>query len=316
MRYCLKCLEPLVNSEAQWHVACAKKFFNTSEPPAVALSGDLLKSLATKGSQQGISVTGVQRKLSLGLDTTTPNKRLTIVDYPAGYILKVQSPDYGQLPEYESLAMHLAEKAHIRCVEHGLLRTEDRSLVYITKRLDRRYRRGEVEKLYMEDFCQLSERLTEDKYRGSYEQCAKVVDRYSDRSPLDLATLFYQILFSFVIGNSDMHLKNFSLYSPDSKQIVLAPAYDMLPVSLIVDDQDEMALTLLGKRSNLKGSDFLKLATKFSLSPKVAPRLIKRLLSLEETFVEYINRSFIGEEKKKAFKSLIKKRLHLISDYH
>ncbi len=168
----------------------------------------------------------------------------------------------------------------------------------------------------MEDFCQLSERLTEDKYRGSYEQCAKVVDRYSDRSPLDLATLFYQILFSFVIGNSDMHLKNFSLYSPDSKQIVLAPAYDMLPVSLIVDGQDEMALTLLGKRSNLKGSDFLKLATNFSLSPKVAPRLIKRLLSLEETFVEYINRSFIGEEEKRALKSLIKKRFNLISDHH
>ncbi len=316
MRYCLKCLEPLVNNEAQWHVACANKFFSTSEPPAVALGGSLLESTAIKGSRQGISVTGVQRKLSLGLETATSNKRLTLVDYPAGYILKVQSPDYNQLPEYESIAMHLAEKAQIRCVEHGLLRIEDGSLAYITKRLDRRYGRGEVEKLYMEDFCQLSERLTEDKYRGSYEQCAKVVEKYSERALLDLATLFYQILFSFVIGNSDMHLKNFSLYSPDSKQIVLAPAYDMLPASLIVDDQDEMALTLLGKRSNIKGSDFLKLATRFSLNPKVAPRLIKRLLSLEETFVEYIKRSFIGEEEKSALRNLIKERLHLLSDYH
>ena len=308
MRYCLKGLEPLANNESQWHVACAKKFFNIPEPPKVELSENLVDALAFKGSLQGVNVTGVQRKLSLGQDTID-QKRLTLVDYPAGYILKVQSPDYNQLPEFESIAMHLAEKGQIRCVEHGLLRSEEGSLAYITKRLDRRYHRGEVEKLYMEDFCQLSGRLTEDKYRGSYEQCAKVVENYSDRSLLDLATLFYLILFSFVIGNSDMHLKNFSLYSPDSKKIVLAPAYDMLPVSLIVEDEDEMALTLLGKRSKLKGSDFIELASRFSLSPKVAPRLIKRLLSLEETFTQYIGRSFLEEEQKGAMVGLIRERL-------
>ncbi len=312
MEYCLKRLEALnEKSELQWHLSCSKKFFNRDTPPLISLDNETFEELAIEASRGKSTITGVQRKLSLNF---TNDELFSLVNYPTEYILKAQSLEYEELPQLEALVMHLADKANINCVENGLMKIEDGSLVYITKRIDRVFEGDYVEKIHMEDFCQLTERLTEDKYKSSYEQCAKVVKKYSSQIPLDLATLFYLILFSFVTGNSDMHLKNFSLYTPMQNQIVLAPAYDLLPVSLIIDDSEQMALTLLGKRSNIKGSDFLKLAENFSLNPKIAPRLIKRLINLEETFSEYIKRSFISSDYKTSLSALIGERLKDLKD--
>jgi serine/threonine-protein kinase HipA len=315
VQYCLKCLEPLnEKSELQWHLSCSKKFFNRDNPPLFSLDKKTFEELAIEASRVKSTITGVQRKLSIHLSNNENSGRLTLVNYPTGYILKAQSLEYEELPELEAIVMHLADKANINCVENGLMKIEDGSLVYITKRIDRVFEDDYVEKIHMEDFCQLTERLTEDKYKSSYEQCAKVVKKYSSQIPLDLAALFYLILFSFVTGNSDMHLKNFSLYTPMQNLTILAPAYDLLPVSLIIDDSEQMALTLLGKRSNIKGSDFLKLAENFSLDPKIAPRLIKRLINLEETFNEYIKRSFISSDYKTSLSALIGERLKNLKD--
>ena len=315
MKYCLKCLEPLDSSTTvQWHQGCSQKMFGTKTPPELEINEDILESLAYEAVRKGVNVTGVQKKLSLNLDNTERNSRLTLVDYPTGYILKVASLEYEQLPEFESLAMNLAQQADLDVVEHGLLKVKDGSLAYITKRIDRLFSKNGVEKLYMEDFCQLSERITEDKYKGSYEQCGNVVKQYSTQRMLDLSTLFYVILFSYVIGNSDMHLKNFSLYSPSAERIILSPAYDLLPVSLLIEDSEQTALTLLGKKSNIKSSDFIKLASNFGLDSKVAPRMIDKLASLEDTFIEYTKRSFLNSENKKRMSALISERVKKLTD--
>ena len=119
--------------------------------------------------------------------------------------------------------------------------------------------------LAMEDFCQLDLRLTQDKYKGSYERCAKIIERYSSRKGLDITELYLRIVFSFLVGNSDMHLKNFSLIETEegSGKYVLSPAYDLLPVNVIMpEDKEQFALAMNGKKTHIRRKDFLVFAEK------------------------------------------------------
>lgn len=291
----------------QWHQRCIKKFFRTDIPPRISLSEQNLESIASQAIGEGITLPGVQKKLSLTLLTERGQPpRLTIVDTPAGYILKPQSPEYVQLPEAEDLVMRMADAAAIATVPHALMYLEDGTLAYITKRIDREGKR----RIAMEDFCQLSGRLTEDKYKGSYEMCSRLLLKWSSRPLLDVTNFYYLLLFSFVTGNSDMHLKNFSLIAKTPGIHILAPAYDLLPVNLLLEeDTDEMALTLCGKKAKLSYATFLQLGKHLGIAEQVVHNLIKKLKGLEPTFREIIETSFVSEEMKISMKQLISDRL-------
>lgn len=163
------------------------------------------------------------------------------------YILKPQTDVYRALPELEDLTMHMAEAAKIAVVPHSLIRFADGELCYITRRIDRQ---KDGTKTAMEDMCQLSERLTEYKYKGSYEQIAKLIKKYSATPQLDLVNFWEVVVFSWIVGNSDMHLKNFSLYKTPTGYS-LTPAYDLLSTAIVMpEDKEELALTLNGKKQN------------------------------------------------------------------
>ena len=148
--------------------------------------------------------------------------------------------------------MHLAELAKVNVVPHSLIRFADGELAYITKRIDRT---AKGEKLPMEDMCRLSERLTEYKYKGSYEKIAKIIMQYSSVPKLDVINFWEQVVFSWLTGNADMHLKNFSLYSQRKGYYSLTPGYDMISTALLMPkDTEELALTLYGKRRKITGS--------------------------------------------------------------
>ena len=188
------------------------------------------------------------------------------MNYPTGYILKPQSEEYRALPEVEDIVIRMADMTGIRTVPHALIRTAGRDdYAFITRRIDRQFsglRGRKTAYLAMEDFCQLDGRLTQDKYKGSYERCAKVIDRFSDRPGVDKAALFMRLVFCFASGNSDMHLKNFSLIEskPNSSVYILSAAYDLLPVNVILpNDIDQFALTMNGKKRNLRRNDFFTL---------------------------------------------------------
>ncbi|MFA5446880.1 MAG: HipA domain-containing protein [Sphaerochaeta sp.] len=315
MNRCLACYEPLSAEERDgWHRRCSRSFFSLDRPPSIALDRASLHSYAQSLVREGVTTTGVQPKLSVGLSTTKGSAKLTMIDYPAGYILKPQSPEYPHLPELESAAMHLAQSAKIQTVEHGLLRLEDNSLAYITKRIDRRVEDGTLTKIAMEDFCQLSGRLTEDKYKGSYEACGSLIKRHSHQTMLDLTNFFYLLIFSFVIGNNDMHLKNFSLYTSGKGLPSLTPAYDLLPVALALpEDPDEMALTISGKKNRLRRADFIALATHVGILEKVAERLIDRLITMKPAFDQIIDHSFLNTNEQSQLKRLIEGRMQKLA---
>ena len=286
MSRCLCCGKTLrTENEYGWHSSCIKSFFGTTKFPDIDVSKDVLNQIAIDNTNKGFTVPGVQKKLSLHL-SQEDNPRLTLVNYPTGYILKPQTDEYAALPEMEYLVMQMAEASGIKTVPFALLRlpSQDNAYAYITKRIDRV--NGQM--LAMEDFCQLDGRLTEDKYRGSYERCGKIVLKHSFIKGFDVTELFIRIVFSFAIGNSDMHLKNFSLIetSEGSNKYSLSAAYDMLSTNVVIPaDKEQLALTINGKKQNIRRKDFIILADSIGITEKSAEKMIEKIVKLKDKYI-------------------------------
>jgi serine/threonine-protein kinase HipA len=256
------------------------QFFGTKEIPQLNYTSNDLEKLAIQVIQDQTSLTGVQPKLSLHLNEYEGSQRLTIVGLWGGFICKPQTLQFEQMPETEDLTMHLAELARIDVVPHTLIRMADDALCYLTRRIDRT---ATGEKIAMEDMCQLTERQTEHKYKSSYERIAKAIGQYSSIPKMDITNYFEVILFSWITGNNDMHLKNFSLYEPNDGMIRLAPAYDLINAAILnPKDDEELALTLNGKKKKLKHSDFIAAGLKekqlnglFRNMPSCSPKCIQ-----------------------------------------
>ncbi len=312
MGNCLWCGKPLkTETEHGWHKSCVKSFFGTVKFPDIDVSEDVLNQIAVDNTTKGFTVPGVQKKLSLHLSKDdTP--RLTLVNYPTGYILKPQTEEYPALPEMEYLVMQMAEASGIKTVPYALLRLPlQGNFAYITKRIDRKD--GQV--LAMEDFCQLDGRLTDDKYRGSYERCGKIVAKYSVNSGLDLSKLFYRIVFSFAVGNSDMHLKNFSLIEAEEgkSEYVLSAAYDMLSTNVVIpEDNEQMALTINGKKQNIHRKDFIIFAETIGVPQKAAEKLIKKIVKLKDKYIAMCKESYLPDDKKETLEKLIEERIAIL----
>jgi len=308
---CLFCYKELNRGEIDFHTSCSKKFFGTSTPPTLPYTRSKIKELAEQIIRSQTTVTGVQPKLSLDIERINNNSRFTIVGLWGKYILKPQTEQYCQLPEIEDLTMHMAEVAKIKTVPHSLIRFADSELCYITKRIDRT-KNGT--KLPMEDCCQLTERLTEHKYRGSHEQIAKAILKFSTAPKLDLVNFWEIAIFCFLTGNADMHLKNFSLYSPIVRDLggfdfQLAPAYDLLSTALVIpEDKEELALTLNGKKSKLNYKDFKTAALNSGLEQRVIENTFAKFQKTIPEWNILIDNSFLSNEMKDNYKNLIQKR--------
>ena len=269
MSKCLYCYKELNPGEVDFHKSCCRKFFGTPTPPS--------------------------------LDYTRAQ-----MDELAAQVIKPQTELFAMLPENEDLTMHLAEIAKIKIVPHTLIRMKDGSIGYLTKRIDRK---ADGEKIAMEDMCQLTERQTEHKYRSSYEQIGKAIRKYSTNAQLDMVDFLELVYFSWLTGNNDMHLKNFSLYSPAGEP-VLTPAYDLLNafISNPADDE-ELALNLNGKKKRMNDADFRSAYRTCGVPEIVFDRVKKKYLNLLPKFEEEIQRSFLSDELKTFYIDLLHRRL-------
>lgn len=306
MKQCLFCYKE-ISGDVPYHAACSKKFFGTDAPPVLKFDEALLDALAKQTVNKRIAVTGVQPKLSVTLEKQKGSNRLTVVGLWGEYILKPQHKRYAQLPETEDLTMHLAALFKLPVCQHTLLEASDGSRVYLAKRFDRK----DGKKIHVEDFCQLAELLTENKYKSSYEKAGRIVATYCSKG-LDLLTYFELVLFSYLCGNNDMHLKNFSLlHIPNGA--VLSPAYDLLNVSLVNPaDKEEMALTLNGKKRKLRLADFVTLAESLGIAKKVYTHSFKRFASRNKDVEALIASSFLRPEMKKGYQEIWAKRQQIL----
>ena len=313
MSRCLYCYQELGEGETDFHPQCGKKIFGSKTVPLLPYTKADIKQLAEQVIRSQTTLTGVQAKLSLDI-LSSPNQpqRFTIVGLWGRYILKPQTEQFKYMPEVEDLTMHLAELAKVNVVPHSLIRFADGELAYITKRIDRT---AKGEKLPMEDMCQLSERLTEYKYKGSYEKIAKIIMQYSSVPKLDVINFWEQVVFSWLTGNADMHLKNFSLYSQRKGYYSLTPGYDMISTALLMpEDTEELALTLNGKRRKIKRSDFEVAMNSCSLEKKIIDNLFSKFTKVAEKWLEFIDISFLPKEMKQQYKLIITRRYQSFFD--
>ena len=313
MEKCLYCYKELGEGEKDFHKTCLKKMFGTKTVPQLPYTRKNLTDLAKQVIRSQTTLTGVQAKLSLDLNKEGKNEadRFTIVGLWGRYILKPQADRFAYLPELEDLTMHLAELAKIKVVPHSLIRFADGELCYITRRIDRT---DKGEKLAMEDMCQLTERLTEHKYKGSYEQIAKAIQRFSSVPKLDVVNFWEQVVFSWITGNADMHLKNFSLYAKEQGIYDLTPAYDMLSTALVMpEDTEELALALNGKKRKIKKTDFIASMQSSGLDEKVIENIFRKFLKINDKWSEFIDCSFLLNDMKEGFKGIIAEKLSRLS---
>ena len=306
MSKCLYCYKELGPGEVDFHKSCCRKFFGTATAPSLDYTRAQMDELAAQVIRSQTTLTGVQPKLSLNLDKHKDSQKLTIVGLWGDYIFKPQTERFAMLPENEDLTMHLAEIAKLKIVPHTLIRMKDGSIGYLTKRIDRK---ADGEKIAMEDMCQLTERQTENKYRSSYEQIGKALRKYSTSAQLDMGDFLELVFFSWLTGNNDMHLKNFSLYSP-ADEPVLTPAYDLLNAVLSnPDDEEELALNLNGKKKRIKDADFRAAYRTCGVPEIVFDRVRKKYVNLLPKFEEEIQRSFLSDELKASYIDLLHRRL-------
>ena len=306
---CLFCYQELEEGQRDFHPACAKKFFGKAEVPILPYSRSNINDLAREAVLSRTAVTGVQSKLSMDVNKGGKDEpdRLTIVGLWGRYILKPKSEDFPWLPEVEDLTMHLASIAKIKVVPHTLIRFSDGELTYLTKRIDRDNRGT---KLLMEDMCQISERLTADKYKSSYENIAKMIRKFSSAPMLDLVNFWEVVMFSWITGNSDMHLKNFSLISKEAGHYVLSQAYDLINVHLVFpEDTEELALTLDGRKKKISRNNFVRAMESSGLESKVIENIIKKFMDAAPKWYDFIDISFLSYDLKEKYKAEIASNL-------
>jgi len=314
MRKCLYCYQELeANLEGDYHPPCIKAFYGTTWAPALPYRLSEMEQLAKKAAELSITVPGVQPKLSLGwIKTKLENGhqgRLTIMDALEGhYILKPQNPQYRQMPENEHLSMKLAALFEIEVVPSNMIRLASGELCYITKRIDRKQ---DGARIHMIDLLQILE--LEDKYKGTMETVGKTIGDLSINTLLDKLRFFELTVFNFIIGNNDMHLKNFSMWLSDMGW-VFSPAYDLLNVKMILPkDKEDMALLFGGKKENFNKGYFDRFGIFLKLNEKQINAVYKRLGKWLPEASQMIEMSFLTEDFKAAYKELIIKRVMLFT---
>ncbi|ULB34781.1 MULTISPECIES: HipA domain-containing protein [Proteiniphilum] len=310
---CLYCYEKF-DEQGDFHLSCSTRFFENSQPPILDYTMAEMAELAKQVVESSVTVPGVQPKLSLGFIKNVLQDggrgRLTVMGaFGGNYILKPQNEIYPQMPENEHLTMRMAGLCGIPVVPSSLIRLKSGELSYITKRIDRT---ETGEKIHMLDMFQILEAF--DKYKSSMEKIGKAVAEHSSNTLLDLLRLFEVVLFSYITGNNDMHLKNFSMILNDESW-VFAPAYDLLNVNLhLPEDTEEMALTIAGKRRELTKLDFINLGLSFQLTEKQIENTFKRFVKAEIIMKQTIKSSFLSPENQIKYIELLKNRLHLFKE--
>lgn len=310
---CLVCGAPLpAGVSGEYHDDCAKSIFGSVDAPMFDCDEGKLNELARKLVLNRMSVPGVQAKLSVHLERRDGADRLTLVGMGGDWILKLPAAQWPELPESEHFCMMLARRCGIETEDCALIRLRSGALAFLARRMDRTPRGP----LHMEDFCQISERLTEEKYRGSLERVGKALRAVSSAPGLDALRLYRVALFCFLSGNSDMHLKNYSILRSMDGTWRLAPAYDLVPVRILAPaDPEESALTINGKKANLKKADFSRLALSFGLSEAQDRRTVTQMCaSVRSVLDEVLAASFLSVGFKERFREMALSRLAVLDE--
>lgn len=256
-----------------------------------------------------MSIQGVQPKLSAKL--SIKDGEFEIVDIGGKYILKPQHHLYPEMPENEDLTMRLASEIGLDVPLHGLIWSKDHTLTYFIKRFDRK---GQNDKVPIEDFAQLAGMSRDTKYDYSMERVVTVIDDFCTFPSIEKLTLFKLVIFNYLVGNEDMHLKNFSIITEDGK-VMLSPCYDLVNSTIEYKKQDEeIALPLKGKKKHLTRNILVNYfgMERCELTTKSIDKVLETIFSRVPRWKELIDISFLSKEMKEKYHGLLETRLKIL----
>lgn len=300
MNYCLCCLKK-IEDNFSYHKNCLEKLFGTEKLPLIKFKSTELISEINKNIGK-MSISGVQIKASVKL-----NKRrntIEIIETGGTHILKPEPGEYPELPQNENFCMNAAEVLGMEVPPHGLFYLADNKICYIIRRFDRD---STGQKIHVEDMAQLLGLPSDSKYGSSLEKVGYVILKYSKRPYLDLIDFLERAIFCFLIGNGDMHLKNWSLLASNGNYF-LSPCYDFISSKLYLPDEDESALTINGKRKKIKLSDFTRLASNLMIEEKSFQNSINKIKNSKEKILRMINEDISGLTRIGQLKDIILER--------
>lgn len=257
-----------------------------------------------------MAITGTDFKLNVQLSIV--DSTFKIVDKNGSFILKPQLTQYPQVPENEDVTMRMAATAGIEVPLHGMVYAKDESLLYFIKRFDRK---GKAGKIHVEDLAQVAGVYSDAKYDYSLEKVAVLLDTYCTFPMVEKMKLFKRVLFSWLIGNENMHLKNLSLIHRNNK-VELSPAYDLVNTTILkAVPEQESALSIKGLRSDLNWDILMNYFAQdvLGLNDKVILKILKQLISVLPEWVRLIEISFLNEEKKEDYLSLLNRRFRILN---
>jgi serine/threonine-protein kinase HipA len=298
---CWSCGE-VVDDADRYHPACLVQLFGLRALPELDVDTAQLQTLALAMVGR-TSISGVQKKLSVRLD----HRRRTLQIAVDGdrYILKPQAGTFAHLPENEWLTQRIAAMAGVKVPPCALISLRDGTLAYIVRRFDRTDDGG---KLAMEDFCQLAELAPADKYEASAEQCGKLVRRHANEPLIELLRLYRQFVFAWWVGNGDMHLKNLALLRHEDGRYRLSPAYDQLNTHLALP-KDRMALSLCGKRDNVKPETLRELAQRFAIGQRAAERVLREIHAALPRALALVAEAPLPEAMRETYAAMLQSRV-------
>ena len=257
-----------------------------------------------------MSIQGVQPKLSAKLSIS--EGKFKIIDKGGKYILKPQHHLYPEMPENEDLTMRLANEIGLDVPIHGLIWSKDDTLTYFIKRFDRK---GHNDKVPLEDFAQLAGLSRDTKYDYSMEKVVNLINKYCTFPSIEKLTLFKLVIFNYLVGNEDMHLKNFSIITEDGK-VTLSPCYDLVNSTIEYKKQEEeIALPLKGKKKHLARNilvDYFGLE-RCELTVRSIEKVLETISLSVPKWKELIDISFLSKEMKSKYLELLEARLKILS---
>lgn len=301
VRRCLCCQKP-IDGSIRYHPGCLQRLFGTARPPEIPFGvADLPAEISRLGSKMS-SISGVQKKVLVVFDRSA--NRL-VISRGSTHILKTETNEYPELPRNENLCMNIVEGMGFKASPHGLFLMKDGTFCYMTKRFDRM---SDGQKIPKEDMAQLLGFTSETKYNGSLEMVGKAIQRHTQNPGLDAVDFLERLVLSYLIGNGDMHIKNWGVYAPDGKNFHLAPCYDFVSSGLYIPDETESALTLNGKRHKLQRSDFEALAQYLGIEPKATENVFVKFRRSKDKIILMVSESELSPAWKDQLKLLIEGR--------
>src|SRR3989344_3712245 len=301
MTRCLCCQKETEGSE-RYHSKCLKKLFGVSWIPKVPFGiADMPAEVAKSGAK--ISISGVQIKASVRLNLEM--EEMEVVQSEGTHVLKAEPNEYPELPQNENCCMNMAQEPGMDVPPHGLFAMADGKLCYLIKRFDRL---ESGEKIHKESAAQILSIQTEDKYKGSLEKVGKAIQKNVKNVGLDLINFYERVLLSFLTGNGDIHLKNWAFITLSNGDIHLAPCYDFVCSKIYIPQEEDFALTMNGRKNNIRKRDFVALGMSLAIEPKAIENALDRFKDAKDKILEMVSHSELSIEKKKKLDEIIRSR--------